>query len=122
MDDCENEAIELIDILTSDDIGNISSALGVISMASSIAEKVLNKKKNKKFKTTPEFKKLLSLKILKILTEKLKNEEFISEDISNEILDNLKEDKVDIYINFIEDVIEFEKKHKIFKKCLLCFK
>jgi hypothetical protein len=115
MDDYEKQSLELVDKLTIADTGDIKSIFGVVNLVYAISDNIL--KRNVK-KPSPEFKKELSLKILKTLTSKLKEKNLINDIIANEILNN---DNLEIFINFIEDIIEFWESD-IFKGCLCCKK
>jgi hypothetical protein len=106
MDEHEARALELADKITETEAGNIRSIFGVVNLTYKIVEETMRRSKDKKFKYSAGFKKELTLRILRTITELLKEKELIDSAIFDYIITNLNDEKLEMFLEIIEDTME----------------
>lgn len=106
MDQYEAKAIKLADRLTKKEAGNIRSIFGVVNLTYRVVEETMRRSKDKENKHSEAFKKELTIRVLRSITELLRENDVISEDIFNVIINNLNDENLEMFLEIIEDVIE----------------
>lgn len=114
IDKYNTEIISLAEKLTKKQTGEIKSKLGVIILVYKLIKKVSKRKK----KLDKEFKIIIGIKVLRKITEILKDKGLITLGLHNEILDYLDNDNIMEFVEFLEDVIEIWESGK----CCKCSK
>lgn len=100
---------ELAGKLTQKQTGKIKSVYGVMNLVYSLVEETIrrNKKKiMKEFNITPDFKRELTINAIKTVTQTLGDKKLISIDLTTNILSQIEDDKIDIFVEIIDDVME----------------
>mgnify|MGYP003627457928 CR=1 FL=1 len=106
MDEHEARALELADKITKKEAGNIRSIFGVINLTYKIVEETMRRSKDKEIKNSPGFKKELTVRILRTITELLQEKELIDSQVFNAIINNLNDENLEMFLEIIEDVME----------------
>ena len=106
MDVHEARALELADKITKKEAGNIRSIFGVVNLTYKIVEETMRRSKDKKSKYSPGFKKELTLRILRTVVQLLQEKELIDSKIFDDIITNLNDENLEMFLEIIEDVME----------------
>ena len=106
MDEYEAKALELANKITIMEAGNIRSIFGVVNLTYKIVEETMRRSKDKKIKYSPGFKKELTIRILRNITELLLEKELIDSHIFDTIINNLNDENLEMFLEIVEDAME----------------
>ena len=121
MDQYVVRGLQLAELLTEKEVGKPKSLVGVTNIVFSIVEEV-----TRRYKTTDydiksvEFKKELTIRLLRDMTLILKRKGLIDERISDLVSFNLNNENVDTFLEFVDDIREIWDS-ELLTGCL-CFK